>query len=295
MSEQTESLSVKVANLEGKATRGELSLGVTFRRPDPSKDNHAAIFYLHGGGLLFGTRNDLPSAYVKAILDKGFTLVTSDYPLAPQARIGEILDAVEKSYLAVKKSLPASHIFLCGRSAGAYLCLLLAQRLQTQGISPAGVIDFYGYCDLSGEMRSALFQPSIYYRRSYARVAPTIARKLSGVDLLSTAPLEQRFGLYVYARQTGSWGSLLGLSPDALASFSLDAKAQGELPPLFIAASKDDQDVPFQNSMRLAQNVHAATTHFIEHGGHDFDRDTTHPEGLKAWRACLKWAEDVIA
>ena len=294
MSGETRFLPLEMPGLGGKPGHGELSLGVTFTRPAPSADRHAAIYYLHGGGMLFGTRDDLPSTYVDAILERGFTLVALDYPLAPQASIGEILDVVERAYLAAREALAGSHAFLCGRSAGAYLCLMLARRLQLRGVPPAGVIDFYGYCNLAGEMRAALLQPSIFYRRSYALVTPRVARKLSGADLLCDAPLERRFGLYVYARQTGSWGSLLGRTADTLAGFSLDARAQGELPPLFIAASRDDCDVPFQNSARLAQNARSATTHFVESGGHDFDRDSARPEGPAAWRACLEWAEGLI-
>jgi acetyl esterase/lipase len=274
--------------------REELELGITIMHPDLSVDRHAVLYYLHGGGLLFGTRDDLPDCYSSAILKKGFTLVATDYPLAPQASIGEILDIVEKTYHTANKSFPESRTFLCGRSAGAYLCLMLARKLKLQGVPPIGIMDFYGYCNLTSEMRSALFQPSIFYRRLYALLKPAVAHKLSGTSLICNAPLEQRFGLYVYARQTGTWGSLIGISQDNVGSFSLDDKAQGELPPLFITASRDDQDVPFQNSEKLAQNARSAETYFIDNGGHDFDRDTTHPDGPGAWNACLEWAECLL-
>lgn len=270
---------------------GERSLGITWLRPSPEADRHAAIFYLHGGGLLFGTRDDLPRRYVDEVLARGFTLVAADYPLSPQADVRQVLDVVEGAYRAAMEALPGHRMFLCGRSAGAYLGLMMARRLQLRGTAPAGVMDFYGYCDLVGEMRAALFQPSVFYRRSYALVTPRVARRLSGTELVCSAPLEQRFGLYVYARQTGRWGSLLGLSPDGLAGLSLDEAAQKALPPLFVAASRDDHDVPFRNSERLAQAARSAATFFVEAGGHDFDRDVTRPEGPEAWGACLDWAE----
>ena len=271
-----------------------LQLRLTIMRPNPVLDCHAVIFYLHGGGLLFGTRDDLPSCYKSSILERGFTLVACDYPLAPQAGVGEILDIIEKAYNAVTRSFQGYRFFLCGRSAGAYLCLMLSHRLQLKGMPPVGVMDFYGYCNLSSEMRGALFQPSIFYRRSYALVKPSVARKLSGTSLVCNAPLEQRFGLYVYARQTGTWGSLIGINQDNLESFSLDEKTQGDLPPLFISASRDDRDVPFRNSEMLAQKAGSASTYFVDSGGHDFDRDTTRPEGPEAWGACLSWAINLL-
>lgn len=267
-----------------------LQLGVSIAHPDPSLDRHAAIFYLHGGGLIFGTRNDLPEPYRKAILERGFTLVTADYPLAPQAKIEGILSAVADVYHALGNTLPEGRTFPAGRSAGAYLALMLADRLGQEGVACPGVIDFYGYCDLTGAMRAALFQPSLFYRRSYALVGPRTAKKISGTALLAEAPLEERFGLYVYARQTGNWGSLIGVDPSNAEAFSLDEEAQECLPPLFIAASRDDKDVPFQNAVALSEHAASAETYFVDKGGHDFDRDLSHPEGMAAWTSCLDWA-----
>lgn len=167
---------------------------------------------------------------------------------------------------------------------------MLADRLRQDGISCPGTIDFYGYCDLAGEMRAALFQPSLFYRRSYALVGPRTAKKISGTALLAEAPLEERFGLYVYARQTGNWGSLIGVDPSNAEAFSLDEEAQECLPPLFIAASRDDKDVPFQNAVALSEHAASAETYFVDKGGHDFDRDLSHPEGMAAWTSCLDWA-----
>ena len=266
-----------------------LPVGITIERPQPGCDRHAALFYLHGGGLLYGVRDDLPRRYVDIILGRGLTLVTADYPLAPQVQIGAILNAVEEVFRSSSDLLPAGRTFLCGRSAGAYLALMLAHRLGQSGEAPAGVADFYGYCNLA-KMRAALFQPSLHYRRTYALVAPRTARRLAGTEPLSSTPLERRLDLYVYARQTGNWGSLLAVTPSNLDAFSLDAEAQQDLPPLFIAASRDDEDVPFQNATALAAQAPTAETFFVDEGGHDFDRDLARPEGMAAWNSCLDWA-----
>lgn len=284
----TEEILTVAAPLGNGAT---LPLRVTIERPDPSQDLHAAIFYLHGGGLIFGTRDDLPEPYRQAMLGRGFTLAAADYPLAPQAKIADILEAVSAVFRALGDVLPEGRTFPAGRSAGSYLALMLADRLRRNGTSCPGVIDFYGYCDLAGEMRPSLFQPSLFYRRSYALVGPRTAKKISGSALLAEAPLEQRFGLYVYARQTGNWGSLIGVDPANAEAFSLDEEAQRCLPPLFIAASRDDRDVPFQNAVALSKHAEKAETYFVDKGGHDFDRDLSRPEGMAAWTSCLDWAQ----
>lgn len=58
----------------------------TVHVPIARRDRHVAILYLHGGGLLYGDRDDLPEPYRNLLLDAGYTLYCLDYPLAPRQR-----------------------------------------------------------------------------------------------------------------------------------------------------------------------------------------------------------------
>ena len=108
------------------------------------------IFYLHGGGLVFGEPDDLPLCYVNLFLNAGYELISLDYPLAPEQRLAVILDAVHAGVMGMLEILEhgagsadsstetdsasgASHIpyYLFGRSAGAYLALMEAKRLRS--------------------------------------------------------------------------------------------------------------------------------------------------------------------
>lgn len=303
-------------SIASESDSNPLSCNVTVWRPASAHDCHAVVLYLHGGGLLYGQRDDLPNRYVQLVRSHGYSLVCMDYPLAPQAQVGTILAAVEALWQRCESELfeplGTERAFICGRSAGGYLALMLAHRLQAKGepadtpgpngqseeagpahatIPIAGVMDFYGYCDLPGTMAAALWQPSLYYRRNVPIITPRMARRLAGTSMLTSASLEKRFALYAYARQTGRWGELLGITRENAAEWSLDAAAQHELPPLFIAASTTDADVPFAASEQLARNAADATTFFVHNLEHDFDRDPTHPEGMQAWEACLAWAD----
>lgn len=271
-----------------------VACGITVTSPLPDAPaRHAAIFYLHGGALLFGTRDDLPKPYVDLMRSHGYTLVAVDYPLAPQADIEAISASVrhlwDRTCRELFPELGIDHAFLCGRSAGAYLALLLAAKQTAFPVS--GVMDFYGYCDLAGSMASALWQPSLYYRHLMPAIPPRTARSLRGTQVLTSAPIDRRFALYAYARQTGQWGELLGISRSNASRFSLDSTAQKTLPPLFIAASKADSDVPFICSQTLAETTSAGETFFVDRLEHDFDRDLAHREGMDAWQACLDWAD----
>lgn len=85
----------------------------------------------------------------------------------------------------------------------------------------------------------------------------------------------------------------MGISRSDASRFSLDAAAQKALPPLFIAASRADSDVPFICSQTLAETASAVETFFVDRLEHDFDRNLTHREGAQAWQACLVWADRI--
>jgi len=73
--------------------------GVTIHRPEAEQDRRTAVLYLHGGGLLYGERDDLPRPYIYAFLAEGYTLLCLDYPLAPEVSVGVIHQAVLEGWL----------------------------------------------------------------------------------------------------------------------------------------------------------------------------------------------------
>ncbi len=124
---------------------------VTAYRPTASNDARRIVFYLHGGGLVYGERDDLPSPYVRAITDAGSTLVCADYPLAPETALPDIVDALYETWRTevagpIERGDCIDYL-LFGRSAGAYLALLLAREIRLRGQDlpqPAGIMSFYG-------------------------------------------------------------------------------------------------------------------------------------------------------
>ena len=47
------------------------------------------LIYLHGGGLVFGERTDLPSEYIE-VLRRKFNVLAADYRLAPESNLDDI-------------------------------------------------------------------------------------------------------------------------------------------------------------------------------------------------------------
>ena len=126
----------------------------------------AAILYFHGGGLLYGTREDLPELHINTITNAGYAILSYDYPLAPVSTLEvihkDVCDSVH-NYLTHAEFYVGSKLpyFLWGRSAGAYLCLLAAAKGDFF-VNPHGIISYYGYGFLCDNWFKT---PSAYYKK----------------------------------------------------------------------------------------------------------------------------------
>ncbi len=269
---------------------------VTIKRPLAARDNHVALFYIHGGGMLYGERDDLPQPYVRMILDAGYTLISADYPLAPEASLPRAIESLTATWTEhVGGALEDGQYrawCLFGRSAGANLALLLQRELARQGaIAPLGILDFYGYHDLTDPALSA---PAKAYL-----TLPEVTR--SQVDAIAgkhdepptTGAKALRWSLYVYARQhEGSWLRMMGLDDPAEAErWSLSSGDIAALPPLFITASTGDADVPIKQSKTLWRAAPHAVMHQVYYLEHDFDRDISNPAGREAYEKALAFLQ----
>lgn len=279
----------------------------TVYRPDPARDARCAVFYLHGGGLVYGERDDLPSPYVHAFTDAGYTLICADYPLAPETPLPGIVSALCATWRGVVAQPLAQGAFdgyfLFGRSAGAYLALLLAREIrrgEPDAVQPRGILSFYGYYDLTEPWVAA---PASAYaalpevnRAQVERMAAPAYENGAVADAPTSGAKALRYALYVYARQhEGAWLELMGLdssSPErTAATWSLTETDLAALPPLFIAASTGDEDVPYRVSKQLARHAPDARMKSVYYLPHDFDRDVTDPAGMQAYQAALAWMD----
>ena len=100
----------------------------------------------------------------------------------------------------------------------------------------------------------------------------------------------------MYARQhAGAWLELLGLdgsSPERTReAWNLSAEEIAALPPVFACASTGDEDVPYGLGKRFARSCPSAVFRTVYDAPHDFDRDTSRPEGMQMYRAAIAWME----
>lgn len=302
----------------------------------PSVSAIGRIFYLHGGGLVFGEPDDLPSCYVNLFLSAGYELVSLDYPLAPEQGLPVILEAVHAGITEMLEKCAgsansgtengnisgSSHLpyYLFGRSAGAYLALMEAKRLcgsksgadsadalGTKSTAPAasdscfappaGLLCFYGYHTFD---LPEFKKPNTWFAKLPAvsrQTVDSLVQTENGADgaipaFLTSGPMATRYSIYIYARQNGCWPELLG-TPEDIARYSLSEEDFALLPPGFFTASSGDQDVPFRESKQMARKIPGSKFFPVYYLEHDFDRDTSKPEGMQAYQAALAWLKEL--
>lgn len=256
-----------------------------------NKIKNATIIYLHGGGLLYGVRDDLPELYINKFLQAGYDFLALDYPLAPESNLDQILtstSALLSFYLnntANVFKLNNNNYVLLGRSAGAYLAFMLCDRLiRNKAQLPAAIISFYGYARLNDNQFTT---PSKHYNL-FARVPDEYIAKIIADGPVTSGQMAERFSLYVKARQEGTWLTYL-CGPEDPAKYSLTDETLRALPPTILAAATLDPDVPYRMSKSLLKLIPDSTLITIYKEVHDFDRDINDEAGRLAYDEIIEW------
>lgn len=263
---------------------------------DTDQKPKAYILYFHGGGLLFGSRNDLPEIHLHLLTENGYPIIAFDYPLAPSAKLDLILEDVCASvnhfighlplYLEEKaEGKDALPYFLWGRSAGAYLCLLAAAHGKTDK-KPAGILSYYGYgflCD------GWFLTPSNYYNTLPAVSETALNAVPAGIH--TDGDLDTHYSVYVYARQKGNWIDFIYAGRQKFFYLDYTLRTCEKLPcPLFCAHSTGDTDVPYSEFLELCSRFRAQR--FVaSHNMHNFDHDEKNPVTARLLEATLKFLE----
>lgn len=249
-----------------------------------NRENAPVIVYIHGGGLLWGTREDIEEEMIKLYTDNGFALFSIDYRLAPETKLADILSDVQDALLWIESEGPkqfgidADKIAVVGGSAGGYLAL----NTGTFEKKPRAIVSFYGYGDISASWATT---PNKYYCQK-DRVPKQIVNNLVSNRILTEATVHERFLLYLYARQTGDWiQEVTGKNPlmdkEGLKKLSPIYNISNEFPPTLLLHGTNDVDVPYEQSafMRgaLVKEGIEAKLITIPNGEHVFEKDFHNP------------------
>lgn len=260
---------------------------------DSQAHTQACLLYFHGGGLLYGQREDLPALHLDMLTRAGYAIVCYDYPLAPAAKLEKILADVCASinhYITFSEKYCTKNLpyFLWGRSAGAYLCLLAAAHGELSH-APSGIISYYGYGFLCDHWFQA---PSAYYQ-TLPHVGENCLAQLGG-EIYTKGSLDTHYSVYVYARQTGAWRSLIYEGRDKFFYLDYTLRTCTCLPcPLFCTHSTGDTDVPYEEFIALCDKFHPQQL-IVPSSEHDFDRDESSPFTQQLLGATLEFLDNTL-
>lgn len=265
--------------------------GTLYQTSSQQKSTTPTIFYIHGGGLIFGQRNDLPTEYIELLTSAGYNLFTIDYPLAPESKLPEILKSIENSlswftdHATDTLGLKHNHFILMGRSAGAYLAIYQAVHHQ---VPAKGLISFYGYFNLN----EAAFNVASRYFLTYPKVTISQMNKLTSKHPISQGKMNERYPIYIGARQQGNWQSLFLSESQSAKDYTIDKTTLQNLPVTFITAATNDPDVPSRQSKLLHKAVPESELHMVDAELHDFDRTEVDSIGIETYRLLVTWLDE---
>ncbi len=249
-----------------------------------SQTNRPVILYIHGGGLLWGSREDMKSEQIEYYHKAGFNIFSIDYRLAPESKlpaikedIADALDWVENEG-AQQFDYDPENIAVIGSSAGGFLALLTGTFTK----KPKAIVSFYGYGDILGDWA---LKPSPHYAKM-TNVPRELAKMLVSNDIISVGPIEKRYALYMHARQQGVWiEELTGLIPiiekEELSKYCPLNHVHADFPPTLLLHGTNDEDVPYEQSVLMAEALrkNGVDEQFITipDGKHQFDEDWENP------------------
>lgn len=259
-----------------------------------AQQNTPVIVYIHGGGLLWGAKEEISEDMVQLFTNNGYSLFSINYRLAPKTKLPDILEDVQDALKwltseGIKQfSIDPKRIAVVGSSAGGFLALSTG----TFQSKPRAIVSFYGYGDISDEWA---IHPNNFYRQKDL-VSKEMTRNLITDEVITNASIEDRFLLYLYARQTGEWTQeTTGLHPandkESLKRLSPIYNVKEDFPPTLLLHGTADVDVPYLQSvfMRAALLKENVKTKLITipNGEHVFEKDFHNPVVQNALREVI--------
>ncbi|REB08056.1 alpha/beta hydrolase [Sporosarcina sp. BI001-red] len=256
------------------------------------------LIYIHGGGLIWGTRNDMNREQIRLYNEAGFNVFSVDYRLAPESRLSEIRDDLKDLLAWIKTEAHAQFDFnrervaVIGSSAGGYLALLSG----TFEVKPDAIVSFYGYGQVTGDWYQ---QPSPHFT-SMTMVPELLAKQLIQPNPISSAPIERRYAIYLYCRQQGTWLDWVAGS-DATSKSDLTQYAPVELadtdfPATLLIHGDVDEDVPYAESVAMKARLDSVGVPnelmTIAQGKHNFDANMDDPDSVHAVKHVIEFLQE---
>ena len=238
-------------------------------------ERRPAVVWIHGGGLIFGSRIYSPRAsLLRELVERGIVVVSIDHRFAPEIKLPGIVEDVRDAWRWVQEEGPdrfgidASRVAIAGASAGGYLSLLAATQFTPR---PCAVASFWGYGDITAPWEA---EPSAHYRQQELVSRDAAVASLAAPPLQDPAVGIDRSIFYLYCRQQGCWiGEVTAHDPRSdNAWFDRWCPLRNistSFPPTMLVHGTADTDVPHEESEKLAARFKEAGVdyHFVSMPG----------------------------
>ena len=236
------------------------------------------IIWIHGGGLIFGSRKRINKEQLKRYISIGFNVVSIDYRLAPETKLHSIIEDIKDAYKWVRETGTKlfhgdpNRIAVIGHSAGGHLSLLYGSCFNPK---PKVLVSFYGYGDITGVWCSS---PSSFYCKQSIISKEEAFKAVS--NLIITEGNDSRYLFYLYCRQHGIWNKKVSgydhvKETSAILSLCPIHNISDNFPPTLFIHGDKDEDVPCQQSVDMSKKLDSVGVEnklvIIPNAGHVFD------------------------
>jgi acetyl esterase/lipase len=223
------------------------------------------LVWIHGGALIMGGRNSVPTQLRDLCQAEGYALVSFDYRLAPEVKLPAIIEDVQDAFRWLNEQGPKllhidlERVVVSGGSAGGYLTLMTGFAVKPR---PRALVAYWGYGDVDGDWYT---KPSEHYRKqplvSKEEAFKGVGAKVfPGTDGLSSDEQKGRGRFYLYLRQNGLWTrEVTGFDPEKdrkkLDRYCPVRNVAADYPPTLLIHGTEDTDVPYELSANMAKEL----------------------------------------
>jgi acetyl esterase/lipase len=145
----------------------------------PADGTRRVVIYLHGGAFLTCGANSHGRLVETLSKFADSPILVVNYRLLPKHSVGMALDDCHDAYQWLRlRGYQADQIVLAGDSAGGYLALALAQRLQEEGEQPAALVAISPLLQLAKEYKQAhpnIDTDAMFCARAFDALAELVA------------------------------------------------------------------------------------------------------------------------
>lgn len=241
------------------------------------------VVYFHGGGFIFGNRDQgLNNDLKERLLSENFAVVSADYRLAPETKLNEILTDVRDiiKWLRLNGSqqfnVDTSWIAVVGGSAGGYLALSTGFKNEAKPNAIVAIstpTGFSSQIDPMGDL-AVLKQPGPYDIVTSSAVS---YGDYSSRMTLCRFLIKNGLGSYEI------FGFDPAKEPKKLDRFTLTNNIKTDFPPTLIIHAKNDRLVDLQQVKDFYQfltNKQIYAELFLVENGHDNELIKQNPAAL---------------